>query len=43
MANIGEEGISILARNSNSGLSYLITTVTSIVIVQIQGLLLSKK
>ena len=43
MANIGEKAISILAGNSNSGLSYLITTVTSIVIIQIQGLLLSKK
>ena len=27
MANIGEKAISILAGNSNSGLSYLITTV----------------
>ena len=41
MANLGEEGISILAGNSNSGLSYLITTVTSILIIQIQGLLKS--
>ena len=47
MANIGEKAISILAGNSNSGLSYLITTVLKkqcieTAIVRSQGVCVSR-
>ena len=37
MANISEKAISILAENSNSGVSYLITTVHKIEILYQKG------
>ena len=42
MANIGKKDKSIFARNLNSGLSYLITTVQSFLWIRISKLLLQK-